>query len=396
LDYFLMLTKQHLLAALQQALLAVDPGQAIHKYVQRQGDVLSIDSLVSGSWDLNTIDVRLVVVGKAALPMAQAMADLAGDQIDRAVIIMPLGSPPGDLPASWQIVLAAHPLPDAGSVMAGMQVRQLLAGCTANTLLLVGVSGGATALLVAPQPEISLTALRLKYQELLASGADITTMNRVRASLDQLKGGGLVAQAQPAQVVGLILSDVVGDAIATIGSGLTNHPQAQNILVGNNQQACQAAAAYLQAQGYRSQIITTKLQGEAQVVGGEIARSIVAESPGTALIYGGETTVTLPPGCDGQGGRNQELVLGSAIALHDLQQTAWIASLGTDGIDGQSDAAGAIVNEQTLLRGERQQLLAFDYLQRHDSYNFLRPLDALIWTGATGTNVADIVIAIRT
>lgn len=387
-----MLVRQNILDAFQQALHSIDPQQAIHKYVQRSGDSLVVSSK---TWDLNTIDLRLIVVGKAALPMAQAIAQLLGDKIHQAVVIAPTGSPAVELPASWKIIPAAHPLPDEGSLAAGSQVRQLLTNCTPNTVVLACISGGATALLVNPIPGISLTDLRHQYQELLASGADITAMNQVRSSLDQLKGGGLVELAQPAQVIGLILSDVVGDAIGTIGSGLTNHPAAQNILVGNNQQACTAAAAYLNVQGYQPRIVTTALQGEAQQIGQEIATEIVKEPPGAVLIYGGETTVNLPPDCTGRGGRNQELVLAAAIALHNLGQTAWIASMGTDGIDGQSEAAGAIAHEQTVAQARTQGLNVADYLARHDSYNFFQPLDALLVTGATGTNVADIVIAVR-
>jgi glycerate 2-kinase len=391
-----MVVRQHLLAALQQALWAVDPQQAIRKYVQRQRDFLVINAGEPQFWDLNTHDIRLIAVGKAALPMAQAVAELVGDRIDRAVIVIPAGSPPSDLPATWQVIYATHPLPGAGSWAAGMQVRQLLNNCTSHTLVLACISGGASSLLVDPLPGISLATLRLQYQELLASGANITTMNQVRTSFDRLKGGGLVAQAQPAQVVGLILSDVVGDSIATIGSGLTNHPQAQNILVGSNSQACQAAAKYLSDIAYQTRIVTTELEGEAQDVGDAIAQAIITEPPGTALIYGGETTVTLPRDCLGRGGRNQELVLAGALSLHNAQQTAWMVSMGTDGIDGQSDAAGAIVNEKTVSLAKQQGLLAANYLQQHNSYNFFQPLDALIMTGLTGTNVADIVIALRT
>jgi glycerate 2-kinase len=390
-----MLIRQHILDAVQQSLQAVAPQPAIRKYVHRQGDRLIVDTVQPHTWDLTTTNLRLLVVGKAALSMAQVLAELVGDRIEQALIVIPSNVVPAALPSHWPVIQAAHPLPDAGSLVAGAQVRQLLADGTPHTLVLVGISGGATSLLVDPLPAISLATLRRNYQALLASGADIATMNKVRTSLDRLKGGGLVALAQPAQVIGLILSDVVGDAIATIGSGLTHHPQAQNILVGNNRQACEAAAQYLSAQGYQTQIVSTALQGEARDIGREIAQQIIAQPSGTALIYGGETTVTLPPDCFGRGGRNQELVLAGSIALHHAQQPAWLASIGTDGIDGQSEAAGAIGNEQTVALGQRQGLVAADYLQQHNSYNFFQPLHALVMTGATGTNVADIVIAIR-
>jgi glycerate 2-kinase len=379
--------RHHLRAAFQAGIRAVEPQQAVGQHVQRCGELLAItDGVNSDRWPM--VDLRLLAIGKAAGPMATAIAELVGVQrIDRALVISP--EPVPNLPAHWLQIWAGHPLPTAASLAAGQAVRQLVANGTTETVVLVCISGGATALVSDPLPGISLSTLRAIYQTLLASGAEIQEMNVVRSGLDRLKAGGLVALAQPAQVVGLVLSDVVGDSIATIGSGLTL--TAHNVLVGNNAQACQGAAAYLTAQGYR--VITNTMQGEAKIVGAEIARAIQQAPPGTALIYGGETTVTMPPANSGCGGRNQELVLAAALELNE--SSGLVGAVGTDGIDGCSPAAGAMADRSTLPRAIELGLVATDYLQRHDSYHFFTALGDSIITGPTGTNVADLAIAIH-
>jgi glycerate 2-kinase len=195
--------------------------------------------------------------------------------------------------------------------------------------------------------------------------------------------------------MGLILSDVIGDPIDSIASGLTNHPNAANILVGNNRQACESVGQTARAMGYDARIVTTELDGEARVRGAEIAREIISHPPNTMLIYGGETTVTLPKNCQGKGGRNQELGLAAAIELAIYGIPAWVITLATDGTDGPTNAAGVRVNETTIDRSLALGLDAHSTLDRHDSYPFFQQLDDLQIIGATGTNVADITIAIR-
>jgi glycerate 2-kinase len=376
-------------AALLAGIAAVDPARAVQRWVRQQDGWLEIGLAEVRRWPM--ADLRLLAIGKAAAPMARAMHELLGGQIDRALVIGPATIP--DLPTHWSQVVGGHPLPDAGSLEAGRAVREFLAQGTAQTLVLVCISGGATALVCDPLLGLSLETLRSLYRALLASGATIDEMNVVRSSLDRLKAGGLVTLAAPAQVVGLILSDVVGDEIGTIGSGLTDHPLAHNLLVGNNVQACRGAADYLRAQGYQVRIVTHRLVGEAKILGSEIAQAIQQAPPGTALIYGGEPTVTLPVDCAGIGGRNQELVLAAALAFAD--GAALVGAVGTDGIDGSSLAAGAIADGGTLQRAKALGLEAGDYLQRHDSDRFFGGLGEAIVTGATGTNVADLVIAMH-
>jgi glycerate 2-kinase len=380
--------RDHLMRAFQAGIQAVQPDRAIRRFVEPTVDGCKISNRL-----YSTADLRILTVGKAAAAMAETLADLLADKVQQGLVVSPqVGQ---ELPANWRIVLGNHPLPGTGSLAAGQAVRELLADCTADTVLLVGVSGGATALLIDPPPEISLNTLRLIYQTLLTSGADITEMNAVRSRLDRLKAGGLVDLATPAQVVGLILSDVVGDDLAIIGSGLTNRPTAHNTMIGSNYQACLAASDLLESLGYQPEIVTTQMTGVASNQGRSIAQAIQAAAPGTALLYGGETTVALPVDCPGQGGRNQELVLAAAIELQNYLAPVWIGSIGTDGIDGQSPAAGAIAETQTCKMARAQKIMAEDYLDRHDSYHFFQQLGQAIIIGATGTNVADLSIALK-
>jgi glycerate 2-kinase len=380
--------RDHLMRAFQAGIQAVQPDRAIRRFVEPTVDGCKISNRL-----YSTADLRILTVGKAAAAMAETLADLLADKVQQGLVVSPqVGQ---ELPANWRIVLGNHPLPGTGSLAAGQAVRELLADCTADTVLLVGVSGGATALLIDPPPEISLNTLRLIYQTLLTSGADITEMNAVRSRLDRLKAGGLVDLATPAQVVGLILSDVVGDDLAIIGSGLTNRPTAHNTMIGSNYQACLAASDLLESLGYQPEIVTTQMTGVASNQGRSIAQAIQAAAPGTALLYGGETTVALPVDCPGQGGRNQELVLAAAIELQNYLAPVWIGSIGTDGIDGQSPAAGAIAETQTCKMARAQKIMAEDYLDRHDSYHFFQQLGQAITIGATGTNVADLSIALK-
>jgi glycerate 2-kinase len=414
-------------ASIAAALDAANPYQAIHRYLQREDDALTIENR---HYNLTGDDIRCIAVGKGAVPMAQAVVDLLGDKISTGLVVTKyehLGS--AVFPANWEVIEAGHPHPDEHSLAAGDRVWQFLNNCTEQTLIIACISGGASALVAAPQPWsllqqlcadgdefatisaalvnqgididrpsgefISLAALQAINTTLLSSGLDIAQINAVRSKLDRLKAGGLVSRALPGRVIGLILSDVIGDPLGSIASGLTNHPNAHNILVGNNAQSCLAVAEAARNLGYEPHIITTSLAGEAQVRGREIAQEIVTRSPRTVLIYGGETTVTLPPNCQGIGGRNQELALAAAIELNTQSTPAWVVTLATDGTDGPTDAAGATVNEQTIARSIELGLDANLALDRHDSYPFFQRLGDLRQLGATGTNVADITIAIR-
>ncbi|MCW1969201.1 MAG: DUF4147 domain-containing protein [Anaerolineae bacterium] len=385
---------------IQAALAAVAPDAAIRRHVRCAGAVLSVDDR---TYDLSDKDVRLIAIGKAAVPMATMMLDLLGSYIQCGVIVTKYEHVGESArakiaahPAKLTVIESAHPVPDENSLRAGLMVCAALENCTPNTIIIACVSGGASALQVAPHQGISLKTMRAINDALLRSGADIIEMNAVRSRLDQLKAGGLVRMAQPGQVIGLILSDVIGDPLAVIASGLTNDPLAHNVLVGNNAQACEAAATQARALGYHTRIVTTQMVGEARERGAEIAQALMAEDGKGArhcLIFGGETTVTIRG--TGKGGRNQELALAAALALADdtTGRELTVLALGTDGTDGPTDAAGAIATHNTLARAQALGLDAHRSLAQNDSYHFFKPLNDLIMTGPTGTNTADVVIA---
>jgi glycerate 2-kinase len=417
------------------ALAAVNPYSAIQNHLRLDGNNLVIGKRVI---NLTDKDIRCAAVGKGSVPMARSIQAILGDRITQGLVVTKydhLGDE--QFPANWEVIESAHPVPDNQSLVAGDRIWQLLADCTDQTLVLACISGGASALVVAPRnwraltelltnpptteisqatqqliqaalssqsvdlttidPEanISLTALQAIGTALLGSGLSIDKINAVRSRIDRLKGGGLVARVGDGEVIGLILSDVIGDPIGSIASGLTNHPHADNILVGNNRQACEAVAKMASELGYHPQIVTTELDGAAQIRGVEIAREIITKSAKTVLIYGGETTVNLPEYCPGKGGRNQELGLVAAIELAKHNLPAWVITLATDGTDGPTDAAGVTVNETTIDRALALGLDAQSALDRHDAYPFFQQLGNLHLIGATGTNVADISIAIR-
>jgi glycerate 2-kinase len=417
------------------ALAAVNPFNAIQNHLRLDGEDLVIGDRVI---NLTDQDIRCVAVGKASVPMARSIGALLGSRISQGLVVTKyehLGD--ANFSDHWEVLESAHPVPDDQSLHAGDRVWQLLANCTDRTLVLACISGGASALVVAPRnwralkelltnpptseisqetqqliiaslssksidlrtlnPEanISLPALQAIGTALLGSGLSIEKINAIRSRIDRLKGGGLVNRVGAGQVIGLILSDVIGDPIPSIASGLTNHPDADNILVGNNRQACEAVAKTAKKMGFNPQIITTKLDGEARKRGVEIAREIITKPTQTILIYGGETTVNLPKDCTGKGGRNTELGLAAAIELARNCVPAWVITLATDGTDGPTDAAGVTVNETTIDRALALGLDALSALDRHDSYPFFQQLGDLHIIGATGTNVADITIAIR-
>ncbi len=343
---------------------------------------------------------------------------------------------------------ARHPVPDARGLEAAREVERLAKGLGRDDLLLVLLSGGASALLPAPSEGLTLDDKQRTTQLLLRAGATIHELNAVRKHLSRLKGGGLAAAAAPARVITLVLSDVVGDDLSTIASGPTvpdpttfadalgvieqrgllskvprrvrahleagaagERPETPGTkerlfrrvatrIVGSNRLSVEAAAREARRQGLRPLVLTTRLEGEAR----EVARLLAAvlrecvesgrpAAPPVCLLAGGETTVTVRG--DGEGGRNQELAVAAAGALVDFPAPAVVASFGTDGIDGASDAAGGVVDDQTTARAAALGLApGAVFLAANDTRNFLGPLGDLILTGPTGTNVCDVVLGL--
>jgi glycerate-2-kinase len=425
---------------------AVEPAAAVRAHARVVGGVLELGPVGAPAVWVPLAGARrvtVVAVGKAALPMAAAAEELLGARIDGGVAVTKHGQD-GAL-KRLAVVSAGHPVPDAASARAAGLVAAAVAGGAAEDVVVVLLSGGASALLAAPAPGLALEDKQATTGLLLASGLPISAVNAVRKQLSALKGGRLAALAAPATVVTLGLSDVPGDEWGTIGSGPTSpdpgtraqawemvraHGMAarlpaavrrrldpagdpvedtpkpgaacfargHRILVGSNAQAVAAAVACARAAGCRARVWERGLGGEAAVAGAEFvaaARALRAATPVGevwCLAAGGETTVTLGEN-PGRGGRNQETALAAARAL-DGDDGMVVLAAGTDGGDGPTDAAGAVVDGGTWARARAAGRDPARHLAGHDAYPLLEATGDLLRTGQTGTNVMDLALAI--
>jgi len=418
-------------AVLQRAALAaVEPGAAIRRHVHRDGDTL----VVAGRrYDLTGYE-RVFVIGggKAAAPMTAAITDLLGEHLSAGIVVTRRGQATSQSPApNIQILEAGHPAPDESSVRGAQAVADLARRATARDLLICLISGGGSALLTLPAPGLTLADLQAITNALLRSGATINEINTVRKHCSQIKGGHLARLAAPATLVTLILSDVVGDPLDVIASGptapdpttvedaravLERHwpawtkrerfcetpkpgdpifERVQNVIVGSNRLAALAAVEQARRSGFDALLLSTYVEGEAREaarVAAALAKGICVHGdplpPPACLVWGGETTVTVRG--DGKGGRNQELALAAALAL-DGWPGVLVMALATDGADGPTDAAGAIVTGETAARARALGLDPRAALEANDSYPFFDALGDLIRTGPTDTNVNDLL-----
>ncbi|MBU3030135.1 glycerate kinase type-2 family protein [Paracoccus marinaquae] len=391
---------------------AADPGLSV---ARAMASVLADPPAPGGAW-------RLIALGKAARAMAAAALEALPGA--RALVVTNAGN---DAPLERaEILVAGHPVPDAAGESAARRVEALLGGAGAQDRVLALISGGGSAMLPAPLAGISLAEKQQVNRLLLASGADIGQTNLIRQAISRLKGGGWL-RICPAPVTALILSDVPGDDLRVIASGPTvapigaiaeaagtarvlgiwdrlpasvqvalsrpedrpAPPPARNTLVGSNGQSVAAMIAAGAQDG------GLPLEGDVE----DCARALMAVAakapPGAALVFGGETTVRLTG--DGLGGRNQELALRFARAAEAAGMGGdWLfASVGSDGRDGPGEAAGGIVDPQTLARMRKAGLDLEDVLARNDSTPALQAAGGLVVTGATGTNVADLAVFLR-
>ena len=445
------LLREHALAIWQAGVEAVHPRRLLPQVVSLRGGALRVGAL---RFPLDRLG-RLIVVGggKASAAMAAALEELLPPEL--------LGRTTGwvNVPEDCLLPTQAvhlHPARPAGvneptpqAAEGTQRILELVASATESDLVLVLLSGGASALLPAPVPEISLEDKLLVTRFLSGAGANIRQLNTVRKALSRIKGGGLLRACRAGWLVGLILSDVLGDPLDTIGSGPTvpeavdprealavlrqfdpqenNVPQSvwaylrrraeqpspvpepacrwRNLIVGNNATAVDAAGQKALELGYRPAMQSAReLEGAAEEVGRHLASVALSmeRDPGLpdCLVSGGEPTVKLPPPEQrGRGGRNQQLVLA---ALHQFQQQKApldrliLLSGGTDGEDGPTDAAGAWVDAQVLQRARDLQLDAADYLRRCDAYTFFEQAGGLLKTGPTQTNICDLrVVLVR-
>jgi len=420
--------RAHLAALRAAALRAVDPASAVRRFFS-PADVAGAER------------VFVVGAGKAGAAMARAAVEILGERLTAGVIAVP------QLPASAAeritFIEGGHPTPTEGTLLAGRAIADLLAQATARDLVVALISGGGSALLELPVEGLALADLRITNQQLLLSGAAVHEINVVRQRLSQLKGGGLARLAYPARVLGLILSDVVGNPLGLIASGptvpATASPQAalavvekyqlrdrlplivlqhlesalsssvpsvssvENRLIASNRLAGEAAAAAARELGFVAALIADDWQGEAREAGERFARLVSQKARGqgeggrgaggwpACLIVGGETTVTVRGA--GRGGRNQEAALAAALVIDGLPDVV-ISTFATDGVDGPTDAAGAIVTGDTLSLARALGLDPQKHLDDNDSYSFFAALSSLVVTGPTGTNVNDLMFGL--
>ncbi len=430
------------LAAMDEALAAANPARIIRKHLRLTGQVLRADALRFRLKEYRRIFV--IGGGKASGHMAEEVEKLLGEWITRGLVIIPDYLRPRPQGCRISYRAATHPIPTRKGMDAVLAMLSLVENVSRDDLVIVLLSGGGSALMPLPVQGISLNDEVRITSLLLKSGASIEEINIVRKHLSQVKGGRLAERLYPATILSLIISDVVGDKIDSIASGPTapdpttfrnaervlkkyhlwsriptstrkiisaglagsipDTPKEKsnafkhvhNLIVGNNRESCLAAAAALKKAGYRTHILSIKVTGEAREAGrifGSIARDIRENalpfaSP-SALVAGGETVVTVQG--KGKGGRNQELVLAAATKI-SASEGVVIGSFATDGIEGQTDAAGALADGRTVIRGLKLGMDPEEYLKNNDSYHYFSKLKDLITTGPTGTNVNDITI----
>ena len=430
--------RKQALCIFRAALKAADPEQAVLRHLRSQGG-----SLIAGRRRYRLSDFQNIYVvgaGKAGPRMAAAVERLLGRRIARGLINT--NHAPAAKLRRIECNVCGHPVPDHAGEIGAVRIAEIASGAEASDLVICLISGGASALMPLPAPPVTLDDKQQTTRLLLECGANIHEINCVRKHISLIKGGQLARLAYPATVLTMILSDVMGDDLDVIGSGPTvpdrstfadaaailekygiqkrvppavrlrieANPEetpkpgdpifkrVQNLIVGSNRLAVDAAAREARSLGFRTIVLSTFVQGEAREVArvhAAIAREVRTASrpvrPPACVISGGEPTVTIRG--RGKGGRNQEFALAAALDIAGLEQVV-ILSGGTDGADGPTDAAGAIVDGSTVARAQALGRNAAADLANNDSYNFFEPLGDLVKTGPTGTNVADVQIVL--
>jgi hydroxypyruvate reductase len=426
----------------RQALAAVEPVAAVRRYVQFDGRYLAIADDV---YDLDRHD-RLFVVGagKAGAPMAKAIEDQIEHRVSTGIVVVKYGYTTNV--KYIKLIEAGHPIPDRNGQQGAHAILNLLKKTGEKDLVICLLSGGGSALLPVPYPDITLADKRDTIKILLACGATIHEINAVRKHMSMIKGGRLAHAAYPAALASLIISDVVGDDLDVIASGPTvpdtstfrhcmdifdkyaivdkipntivDHmrsgisgnaketPKAgdpifvntRNLIIASNIDAVLAAKKRAEALGYNTLLLSSMIEGETRDVAcvhGAIAKEVLKTGHPVPLpaciLSGGETTVTLSG--KGLGGRNLEFALAAAMDISDRKNIV-ILSGGTDGTDGPTDAAGAFADSYTFARAEALGLDPYRFLANNDSYHFFQSLDDLFITGPTNTNVMDLRIVL--
>jgi len=432
--------RKHAKKIYEAALAAVNPKEAVRRHLRREGDLIHFGK---EPLDLRAFERILVVgAGKASAPMAVAVEEILGDRIASGIVNVKYGYT--DAVKKIRLVEAGHPVPDEKGMEGARLMVDLVSGATEKDLVLCLISGGGSALMPLPVEGITLQEKQEVTKQLLACGATINEMNALRKHISRMKGGQLARLASPATLLSLILSDVVGDPLDVIASGMTvpdtstfeevytifkkfgivekvppsilSHIESgrsgaipetpkegdpifarvHNLVIGSNMLALQAAERVSRELGYHALILSSFIEGEAREVA-KVLVGLAKEVKKTAhplaapacLIFGGESTVTLQG--KGMGGRNQEMALAAALRIEGVPGLLFL-SLGTDGSDGPTDAAGAVADGETVTRARELGMKGLDFLLENDSYHFFEKLGDLIKTGPTNTNVNDVQV----
>lgn len=338
--------------------------------------------------------VNAFAVGKAAASMMLGAADALGSRLQRGLVVAPDGAIPEELASrpGMRCLAAGHPRPDERSLEAGRALIDFAAATPADGRVLLLVSGGASALLEVPAPGVGLAELRALYDQALAESLDIEGLNARRIALSLIKGGRLPGIFRAASVEALMISDVPRDDPAILGSGLLAAPGFEPRLVGSLDDALEAVLRAAHARGLAALRAKARLRGDAEAAARRICHEL-ALGAADLLIYGGETVVRLPAG-PGRGGRCQHLAVAAARCIAGHPEYLLLAA-GTDGQDGASGDAGAIVDGETAERAAESGIDPAAALAAGDAGRLLEATGDLVYTGDTGTNVGDIVLALR-
>ncbi|MEW6637299.1 MAG: glycerate kinase [Actinomycetota bacterium] len=424
--------REDLRRILDAGLAAADPAEAVRRHLRvENGGVLAGDA------SFKPRRVFVLAAGKAAGAMARAAEEVLGDRIAGGLVVTKHGHEAAS--ERLDVLFAAHPEPDESSVEAARRAEELARSLGEDDLLLALISGGASALLADPTPPVGIADLKSLTGDLLRSGASIGEINAIRKHISVLKGGGLVRLAAPAQTLALLLSDVVGDDLSSIASGLTapdtttlddvraivdryslslpdsvrKHlegvpetpkpgdevfERVVNVLVGGARPTAEAAAEAAREAGYEPLLLSTFITGEARAVAGfhaavvrEVLESGNPLAPPCALVTGGEATVVVRG--EGRGGPNGEFSLALALELEGVE--GWAAfAVDTDGNDGPTEAAGGIVDGRTAGRIREGGVEPLWALEENDAHAALEAGGALLFTGPTGTNVNDLRVVL--
>ncbi len=410
----------------EAALAAIDTKAVIRKWVSNTNGNLTIGEHLIKKEEYDRLFV--VGVGKCALEAGIALEEILGEQLSSGMLLTPIhpsalsNFPPED---KLKIFVGSHPFPTEANVNATSEIINLLATCTPKDMVLFVISGGGSTLLCQPRNLVCAQEKEI-LNILFDKGATIEEDNIIRKHLSLARGGHLAAYAYPARIISLIFSDVPGDDVQFIASGptvmdtttvaeaetivkkyqlekhlgfkieLLENPKDKkyfegvtNIIVVSNRVATDAMEKKAEELGCKATTVTRTLQGEARKVGKNIAKKIHGMPPGSVLLYGGETTVTVKG--SGIGGRNQEVALG---AMGKIREGELILSFASDGRDN-SDCAGALCD---IMTGEKAKKLSLDprsFLKRNDSFHFFEAVGDSLKTGDTGSNVSDLIIAMK-